>query len=40
MFVRRELVKISEQTMDSAKLSELDTTGQNIIENQKNLYLI
>ena len=33
MFVRRELVKISEQTMDSAKLSELDNTGQNIIEN-------
>ena len=39
MFVRRELVKISEQTMDSAKLSELDTTGQNIIENtEKSLY--
>ena len=39
MFVRRELVKISEQTMDSAKLSELDTTGQNIIENtEKSLF--
>ena len=39
MFVRRELVKISEQTMDSAKLTELDTTGQNIIENtEKSLF--
>ena len=39
MFVRRELIKISEQTMDSAKLSELDTTGQNIIENtEKSLF--
>ena len=33
MFVRRELIKISEQTMDNAKLSELDTNGQTIIEN-------
>ena len=40
MFVRRELVKISEQTMDSAKLSELDTTGQNIIENTEKSLLI
>ena len=39
MFVRRELVKISEQTMDSAKQSELDTTGQNIIEStEKSLF--
>ncbi len=33
MFVRRELIKISEQTIDSAKLNELDINGQNIIEN-------
>ncbi len=39
MFVRRELVKISEQTMDSAKLTELDTNGQTIIENtEKSLF--
>ena len=39
MFVRRELVKISEQTMDSAKLTELDSSGQTIIENtEKSLF--
>jgi len=37
MFVRRELIKISEQTIDSAKLNELDTTGQTIIENSERL---
>ena len=37
MFVRRELIKISEQTIDSAKLSELDTNGQTIIENSEKL---
>ncbi len=37
MFVRRELVKISEQTIDSAKLNELDTNGQTIIENSERL---
>jgi len=37
MFVRRELIKISEQTIDSAKLSELDTNGQTIIENSERL---
>ena len=37
MFVRRELIKISEQTIDSAKLSELDTSGQTIIENSERL---
>jgi replicative DNA helicase len=37
MFVRRELIKISEQTIDSAKLNELDTNGQNIIENSERL---
>ena len=39
MFVRRELVKISEQTSDNAKLVELDTNGQTIIEAaEKSLY--
>ena len=33
MFVRRELIKISEQTIDNAKLNDLSTSGQTIIEN-------
>ena len=37
MFVRRELIKISEKTIDSAKLNELDTNGQTIIENSERL---
>jgi replicative DNA helicase len=37
MFVRRELIKISEQTIDSAKINDLDTNGQNIIENSEKL---
>ena len=37
MFVRRELIKISEQTIDSAKLNELDTNGQTIIESSERL---
>jgi replicative DNA helicase len=37
MFVRRELIKISEQTIDSAKINDLDTSGQNIIENSEKL---
>jgi len=37
MYVRRELIKISEQTIDSAKLNDLDTNGQNIIENSERL---
>ena len=37
MFVRRELIKISEQTIDSAKMNDLDTNGQNIIENSERL---
>ena len=37
MYVRRELIKISEQTIDSAKLNELDTNGQTIIENSERL---
>ena len=39
MFVRRELIKISEQTMDNAKLTELDSSGQTIIEStEKSLF--
>ena len=39
MFVRRELIKISEQTIDNAKLSDLNTSGQTIIENsEKELF--
>ena len=37
MFVRRELIKISEQTIDDAKLNDLDTNGQSIIENSEKL---
>ncbi len=37
MFVRRELIKISEQTIDSAKENDLDKSGQNIIENSERL---
>tara|TARA_B100000989_G_scaffold238876_1_gene185752 strand:+ start:5625 stop:7043 length:1419 start_codon:yes stop_codon:yes gene_type:complete len=35
MFVRRELIKISEHTIDSAKLNDLDNSGQTIIENSE-----
>ena len=39
MFVRRELIKISENTIDSAKLNDLNTNGQTIIENsEKSLF--
>ena len=37
MFVRRELIKISEQTIDNAKINDLDTNGQNIIEDSEKL---
>ena len=37
MFVRRELIKISEETIDSAKLNDLNISGQNIIENSEKL---
>jgi len=37
MFVRRELIKISEQTIDSAKINDLDSNGQTIIENSERL---
>ena len=37
MFVRRELIKISEQMIDNAKENNLQTNGQNIIENSERL---
>ena len=37
MFVRRELIKISEGTIDTAKLNDLNVSGQNIIENSERL---
>ncbi len=37
MFVRRELIKISEQTIDNAKINDLDISGQNIIEQSEKL---
>ncbi len=37
MFVRRELIKISEQMIDNAKENDLETSGQNIIENSERL---
>jgi len=37
MFVRRELIKISENTIDSAKLKDLNVSGKNIIENSEKL---
>ena len=39
MFVRRELIKISEQTIDNAKLNDLNVDGKNILEGcEKSLY--
>ena len=37
MFVRRELIKISENTIETAKTNDLNTNGQNIIENSEKL---
>ncbi len=37
MYVRRELIKISENTIETAKINDLDTSGQNIIENSEKL---
>ena len=36
-YVRRELIKISENTIDVAKLNDLNNTGQSIIENSEKL---
>ena len=39
LFVKRELIKISENVIDSAKLNDLDKDGQSIIENfEKSLF--
>ena len=39
LFVKRELIKISENIIDSAKLNDLDNDGQSIIENfEKSLF--
>ncbi len=37
MFVRRELIKISEETIDSAKINEININGQSIIETSERL---
>jgi len=37
MFVRRELIKISEQTIDSANINDVDINGQSIIESSERL---
>ena len=37
MFVRRELIKISENTIDTAKLNDLNVSGQDIIESSEKL---
>ncbi len=37
MYVRRELIKISENTIDTAKTKDLNTSGQKIIENSEKL---
>ena len=37
MFVRRELIKISEQAADDAKITDLEHDGQSIIENTEKL---
>ncbi len=37
MYVRRELIKISENTIDTAKINDLNISGQKIIENSEKL---
>jgi len=37
MYVRRQLIKISEETIDTAKLNDLNVNGQNIIEKSERL---
>ena len=39
MFVRRELIKISEQTIDSAKLADLNTMVKQSLKILKRNYL-
>ena len=39
LYVKRELIKISENVIDSAKLNDLENDGQSIIENfEKSLF--
>ena len=39
LFVKRELIKISENIIDASKLNDLDSNGQSIIENfEKSLF--
>ena len=37
LYVKRELIKISENVIDAAKLNDLDNDGQKIIENYEKL---
>ena len=37
LYVKRELIKISENVIDTAKLNDLDNDGQSIIENYEKL---
>jgi len=37
MYVRRELIKISDQIIDDAKENDINISGQNIIENSEKL---
>ena len=37
LYVKRELIKISENVIDTAKLNDLDNDGQKIIENYEKL---
>ena len=37
MFVRRELIKISENIIDNAKIKDLNTSGQKIIEDSERI---
>ena len=39
LYVKRELIKISENIIDASKLNDLDNDGQKIIENfEKSLF--
>ena len=37
MYVRRELIKISENIIDNAKINDLNVSGQSIIENSEKI---
>ena len=37
MFVRRELIKISENIIDTAKLNDINISGKSIIENSEKI---